>query len=178
MNSWRAVSLSDMRRCLLRADRHSHLSCFPESRLKRLTVAGFAILLPVLSGCGGASFISQSAATATSGKLQASPSNVSFGSIPTGQTTATSVALVNQGSASVQVSQMAVAGKDFAINWTSDLPITVAAGATYNVNLSFSPTSTGASSGQLTVTTNSPNDGALSIGLNGTGTRSADTACA
>jgi hypothetical protein len=122
--------------------------------------------VPFLSGCGGA-ILTPASAAAISGKLQASTANVSFGSVPVGGTASSSLLLVNQGTQSVQISQMAVSGNDFAINWKNDVPITVSAGASYSVSLSFSPTSTGAETGQLAI---SSNGGKLAVGLSGTGT--------
>ena len=126
-------------------------------------------MLAVLSGCGGAS-IRTPVSAASTGTLQASSSNVSFGSVSVGQTANSSVSLVNQGSAPVQISQITLSGQAFAINWTRDLPITIPAGGSYSVNLSFAPTASGAVTGQIAVSSNATNSGALVIGLNGSGT--------
>src|SRR5262249_36294632 len=79
------------------------------------------------------------------------------------------VSLMNAGSASVQISKMAVTGQAFAINWTSDLPIAIPAGGNYPVNLQFAPTAMGTATGQLVVTSASAPSGALVVGLDGTG---------
>ena len=87
-----------------------------------------------------------------------------------GQSTSTTVSLVNQRLAAVQVSQVNVTGQSFSASGASDLPITVAAGGTYKFYVNFSPAAKGAASGQVTITSNSPTDGTIAIGLNGTGT--------
>ena len=87
-----------------------------------------------------------------------------------GQAASTSVSLVNQLSAAVQVSQINVTGQSFSASGASDLPVTVAAGGTYNFYVNFSPAVMGAVTGQVTITSNLPTNGALVIGLNGTGT--------
>jgi len=87
-----------------------------------------------------------------------------------GQTASTPVSLVNQLSTAVQVSQINVTGQSFSASGASDLPIKVAAGGTYNFYVNFSPAAMGAAAGQVTITSNSPTNGALVIGLNGTGT--------
>jgi hypothetical protein len=128
----------------------------------------FLFCLPiVLSGCGGASFIVNSGA---SGSLQPSPATVTFGAVPYGQTASSSVALVNQRSASVQVSQINVTGQAFSASLNNNLPITVPAGGTYSFNVNFSPAGMGAATGQVTVTSNSPDNADIAIGLSGIGT--------
>jgi hypothetical protein len=133
-----------------------------------LALLAFALcLLIVLSGCGGASFVLNSGASES---LQPSPATVTFGAVPYGQTQSSSVLLVNERSTEVQVSQINVTGQAFSASLANDLPITVPAGGTYNFNVNFSPAATGAATGEVTVTSNSPADGTLVIGLSGMGT--------
>ncbi len=123
----------------------------------------------VLSGCLGGQIISN-AAGADSGSLQASPTSIAFGAVSTGQTASSNVSIVNGRSAAVQVSQIEVTGQPFSASLTSDLPITVPAGGTFNFNVNFTPTAMGPATGELTVISNSPTGGTLVIGLSGTGT--------
>ncbi len=133
-----------------------------------LVFLAFSFFLPiVLSGCGGASFVLNPGA---SGSLQPSPASVTFGAVPYGQTASSSVALVNQHSDPVQVSQINVTGQAFSASLANNLPITVPAGGTYSFNVNFSPAGMGAATGQVTVTSNSPDDANIAIGLSGTGT--------
>jgi hypothetical protein len=111
---------------------------------------------------------------ADSGSLQVTPNTVTFGDVPMGKTASATVSLVNQLSAAVQISQINVTGQSFSVSGANNLPISVAAGATYNLNVNFSPAAMGAASGQVTIASNSPSNGTLVIGLSGTGT-SADS---
>jgi len=123
----------------------------------------------VLSGCLGGQIISN-AAGADSGSLQASPTSIAFGAVSSGQTASSNVSIVNERSAAVQVSQIEVTGQPFSASLTSDLPITVPAGGTFNFNVNFTPTAMGPATGELTVISSSPTGGTLVIGLSGTGT--------
>ena len=128
----------------------------------------FSCCLPLaLSGCLGGKLIGPSA---SAGSLKASPSSVSFGNVALGQTANASVSLVNQGSAAVQVSNIGLTGNAFSVSGGGDLPVTVAAGSTFNLNVGFAPTVMGAATGQLKITTSASASGALVIGLSGTGT--------
>jgi len=127
----------------------------------------FACCAPfLLSGCLGGQIIG---ANASAGSLQASPTNVSFGSVPLGTTTSASVSVVNPGSAAVQVSQVSLAGQSFTVSGAGDLPITVAAGHTLNLSVSFSPAATGMATGELTIGSSAAANGTLVVGLSGTG---------
>jgi len=119
-----------------------------------------------LSGCTGAIIHN---GTSASGSLQASPNAVSFGAVPLGKTVSSSVALVNQGSDAVQVSTVTVSGQSFSVTGAADLPVTVAAGGTYNLNVNFAPVATGAATGQLTIASNASTDGTITVDLSGTG---------
>ncbi len=125
-----------------------------------------------LSGCLGGKLIGPSA---SAGSLKASPSSISFGSVALGQAANASVSLVNQGSAAVQVSNISLTGNAFSVSGGGDLPITVAAGSTFNLNVGFAPTVMGAATGQLKITTSASASGALVIGLSGTGTAAGTT---
>ena len=120
-----------------------------------------------MCGCLGGQIIG---ANASAGSLQASPNNVNFGSVSLGTTTSASVALVNQGTADVKVSQVSLAGQSFSVTGANDLPITVSAGRTVNLNVNFSPATMGTATGQLTISSDGAANGTLVVGLNGTGT--------
>lgn len=122
-----------------------------------------------MSGCVGGQIIGANT-NASAGSLQASPNNVSFGSVPLGTTTSASITLVNQGSAEVKVSQVTLAGQSFAVSGAGDLPIMVAAGHTFNLSVSFSPTTPGTASGVLTIASDAAANGTLVVELSGTGT--------
>ncbi len=92
-----------------------------------------------------------------------------------GKTASANVSLMNPGSAAVKVSQMTVSGQAFSVSGEGDLPVSVAAGGTYSFNVNFSPTATGAATGELTISSDSTANGTLVIGLSGTGTAASPT---
>ncbi len=139
----------------------------------RLVSSGFLALLfcfaLAISGCsGGEANLNSSAAD--SGSLQSSPTSITFGALPFGQTASSSVSLVNQGSVAVLVSQISVSGQSFSATVANALPIAVPAGGTYNFNVNFSPAAMGTSTGQVMVASSSAADSTLVIELSGTGT--------
>ena len=125
-----------------------------------------------LSGCLGGQIIGANA-NASAGSLQATPINVSFGSVPLGTTTSASVSLVNQGSSAVKVSQVSLTGQWFTVSGAGDLPITLPAGHTFNLSVSFSPAAIGTATGELTIASDAAANGTLVVGLSGTGTAAA-----
>jgi hypothetical protein len=126
-----------------------------------------SICLPaVLCGCLGGKIISPASST---GFLRVTPTSINFGGVPVGKTANLTLSLVNQGSATVSVQQMTVAGQAFSVSGEGDLPVSVAAGATYSLSANFSPIALGATSGQLTITSNATGSGPLLIALSGTG---------
>src|ERR1700722_1249887 len=128
-----------------------------------------------LCGCLGGQLIGAPVAAANAGSLQATPNSVSFGAVAMGTTASTVVSVVNQGSAAVNVLQLNVSGQAFSLIGQANLPVTVAAGATYGVNVNFVPTGMGAAASQLTIVSDAPSDGSLMVGLSGTGTAASAT---
>jgi len=95
------------------------------------------------------------------------PASVSFGSIPVGTKQLQSVTVNNSGGSSVTVSQAAVSGPGFSASGLNS-PVTLAAGQSLTLTVAFSPTSSGASSGTLAISSNASNP-SLPIALSGTG---------
>lgn len=89
--------------------------------------------------------------TKSSIQVSVSPSTISFGPVAVGASASSKVSLLNSGTASVGISQLSISDKSFFIFTQDPFPVTVAAGATYTFEASFSPASAGAFSGQLTV---------------------------
>jgi len=104
------------------------------------------------------------------GELVASPGTVSFGAVSIGQGASNIVSLQNAGTAPIDITQLSLTGQPFTLVAPSNLPITLAAGATYHLNLQFNPTAPGAATGQLTIASNSSSTGTAVISLGGTGT--------
>jgi hypothetical protein len=105
--------------------------------------------------------------------LVPSPGQVTFGNVSVGQTASATVLLSNQGSAPLQITQLGLTGPPFSVADQNNLPISVAAGGTYSLNVQFDPAASGTASGQLTVTSNSSTGNTTTIGLSGTGVANA-----
>ena len=119
-----------------------------------------------ICGCLGGQIISPNT---PAGSLQASPNNISFGSVPVGSSASTSVSVMNEGTAAVNVSQLSLSGQSFAVSGASNLPMKVAPGQTLSFNVSFSPAAAGTTAGQVTIASDAATNGTLVVGLNGTG---------
>ena len=152
----------------LREIRHEERYCAQFSRLNGWYTALLIILsccfCLLLSGCGGTLYKG-----AVTGSLVASPSTVTFGTVPINQTASTTVSLLNGGSAPIQITQLNLKGQSFSVTDPSDLPVTIPAGGTYGLNVQFNPAGAGAATGQLTIANNSSAIGAPVINLSGTG---------
>ncbi len=85
------------------------------------------------------------------GPFHVSPDTITFGSVPVGQTATSNVALLNESSAPIVISQLNIAGQSFFANGQSSLPATVKAGSTYNFVVGFKPGSESSYTGQFTV---------------------------
>ena len=137
----------------------------PANRFTHLLLASLCCAALALAGCGGAAIIERST---QAGSLSASPGSVNFGSVSVGTTATSNVALANKGSVPVQITQISVTGVAFTVSGASDLPLTIAAGTTYNLGVNFSPQATGTATSQLTIVSNASSGGTMVIGLNGT----------
>ncbi len=69
----------------------------------------------VFSGCGG-SYVVKGASTASTGTLSPSPNSVDFGTVSVGQSANTKIDVVNQGTESVEISELTLSGSSF--RWT------------------------------------------------------------
>lgn len=136
------------------------------------------VLLPLLcglflNGCSGTGAASSS--NSGTGPLTALNDSVTFGNVPVGQTASTTVTLVNQSGVPVQIAQMSVTGQAFSTISPTSVPVTINAQSTLNISVGFNPSTMGAATGQLLITTD-PTDGAtMQIGLAGTGTQAGTT---
>jgi beta-glucanase (GH16 family) len=104
------------------------------------------------------------------GALTASPNTVAFGAVSIGQTASTPVSLLNGSFAPIQITQLNLTGQSFSVVGPSNLPVTIAAGGTYTLNVQFNPAAAGTATGQLTIASNSSTTGTPMINLSGTGT--------
>jgi len=130
---------------------------------------GFAVLAMAscclaLSGCGY--FAVNQAALEASLTL---PASVSFGSVFLGQSAHAKVSLVNQGTVPVEITQLTLTGSSFSLSDQATLPVTLAAGATFSLNLLFDPAVTGPATGHLTVASKALDKATSVVDLSGTG---------
>ncbi len=73
----------------------------------------------------------------------------------------------------MKVSQVSLTGQWFTVSGAGDLPITLPAGHTFNLSVSFSPAAIGTATGELTIASDAAANGTLVVGLSGTGTAAA-----
>ena len=104
-----------------------------------------------------------------SGTLAATPSSVSFGSVPIGSKNTQTVQVKNIGAAALTISRDTLLGTGFTVSGlASPLSLTLLAGQTASVTVAYAPTSTGSVTGSLVLGSNATNS-ALTIALSGTG---------
>lgn len=104
----------------------------------------------------------------TGPQLAASPGNVAFGSVTTGQTsTARTVTLTNSGTAATTITAITATGAGFTVA-PGTLPRTVAAGGTTTFTVTFAPTAVGAATGSVSIASNAAGS-PLTVALTGTG---------
>jgi hypothetical protein len=126
-------------------------------------LVGFCVLLAFV-GCGSNTPI---------GELTPTESPFSFGAVSVGQTSSATVSFLNTGAVAVQITQVNITGQPFKLTSPASLPITVAAGSTYNLQVQFQPSSAGAATGQVTLTSNVDAGGLPTAALSGLGVQSA-----
>jgi Abnormal spindle-like microcephaly-assoc'd, ASPM-SPD-2-Hydin len=110
-----------------------------------LAIALCCLVVAALSGCGYA------VNGSTTGLFHVAPEALTFGAVPVGQTATSSVTVLNESSASVDISQLNVAGQSFFLNSQGSLPVTVPVGSTYSFVIGFKPGGESSYSGQFTV---------------------------
>jgi hypothetical protein len=130
------------------------------SRAGTLTITDSAATSP--------NVVSLTGAGVTPGQLSVSSSSIAFGSVAVDQISTQPVGVTNVGGTSVTISSASTSGAGFGIAGLS-LPMVIEPQQSTTFSVSFSPSSTGADSGDVYLT----NDGTVSpltIPLTGTGT--------
>lgn len=102
------------------------------------------------------------------GALATSPSSLSFGSITVGKNQSLPATVSNTGATSITISQIGISGTGFTSGGIS-APVTLSAGQSASFTVQFAPTTSGAASGNVTITSNASNP-TLTLSLSGTGT--------
>ncbi len=103
----------------------------------------------------------------TAGQLVSNPASFSFGNVQVGTSKSLSGTLTNSGGSSLTISAASASGAGFSLSGLS-LPVTLNAGQSTSFTVLYSPTATGAASGNVNVTSNGGNP-SLNIALSGTG---------
>jgi hypothetical protein len=106
-----------------------------------------------------------------SGDLSSNPAALTFGSVTVGSTQALSATLTNASSSSITISQASVSGSGFTLSGITP-PISLNAGQSTSFSVSFKPASSGAASGNVTITSTAPNP-TLNIPISGSGVAAA-----
>ena len=135
--------------------------CEKQKKSARPRIVILSLMLGVLSLAGGAT------RAAASGQLAVTPGSVDFGTVRVGKAKYASVTMTNPGNASVTVSGDTLTGSGYRVSGVT-MPLNLRAGASVTFKVCFSPTSVGASSGQLTFLSNAANS-TLAMPLSGTG---------
>jgi Abnormal spindle-like microcephaly-assoc'd, ASPM-SPD-2-Hydin len=107
------------------------------------------------------------------GVLSPSPTTVAFGNVSVGSSGTQSVTVTNTGTAAVNIASAQISGTGFTVmggNPSASVPV----GQSVTLQLRFAPTTRGAASGTLTVTSDASNS-SLSVSLSGTGMQPALT---
>lgn len=150
----------------------SSLSSF--LRVSNLDTHSLAILslfcaLLVLSGCVASTGEKVSTGTGDSGTpvLTASTMSLNFGNETVGSTASQSVTISNSGTADLSITQISVTGTGF--NYSNmALPVTIQAGSSASLTVTFEPAAAGSVSGSVSITNNATSSPVV-ISLAGTG---------
>jgi hypothetical protein len=107
-----------------------------------------------LAGCGAS--VVAGKGLDSQGVFTASPNSVNFGSVNVGTSANNSVSLVNSSSHPVIVSSLSISGdSSFALDSQIQLPLTLEAGSTTALKISYLPTGASTDSGNLIISSNS-----------------------
>jgi Abnormal spindle-like microcephaly-assoc'd, ASPM-SPD-2-Hydin len=99
--------------------------------------------------------------------MNVSPAALDFGNVAVGSGTMETVKITNDGTASLTISKFSVTGTGYQIGGLS-APMTLSAGQTATLNVSYTAASSGATTGVVTITSNA-DDSPTAVPLNGGG---------
>jgi hypothetical protein len=105
-------------------------------------------------------------------QLSISPGNLNFGSVAVDASATKTLTLSSTGTSPLTVNSAAVSGSGFALIGGS-FPVTLNPTESLTLQLRFSPTTAGAQSGQITISSNSSSGSPTVVSLSGTGTAAA-----
>lgn len=116
--------------------------------------------------------LSATAVAASQPQLSVAPASMAFGAVSNGLTGTANLTLNNTGSGNLTVSVIAVTGSEFTISGITT-PKTIGAGQSAQAVVTFAPTTTGAVTGSIAITSNDPNNPTVTVPLTGTGSATA-----
>jgi hypothetical protein len=124
------------------------------------------LLGSLLIGCVGAVGSSDTTSSSIPG-LSLTPATLSFGNVNTGSNNALTATVTNTGTSSLSISKVSIAGAGFTV---SGLPsgLTLSPGQTATLTVTFAPSSAGAVTGSVTITS-SASSNTMVVSLSGTG---------
>ncbi|HWY59443.1 MAG TPA: choice-of-anchor D domain-containing protein [Terriglobales bacterium] len=111
--------------------------------------------------------VALSGGSQTAGTLSPSPASLDFGSVQVGGNQTLPETLTNSGGSTVTVTQVNPTGTGFSVSGLS-LPLVLAAGQNQPFNVTFTPSSSGSSSGNLAIVSDASNS-SLNVALSGNG---------
>lgn len=144
------------------------------SRCELAIMVGLIALLLVSAGCAGGTSRSSTTTQAAAGQLSANPASIAFGSVTVNTTTTQDVQLSNPGASSVTVSSASTSGPGFHATGLA-APLTLASGQNMTFSVMFNPSSSGAATGSVQITTTDATSPVM-IALSGTGVSGAPSA--
>lgn len=101
-------------------------------------------------------------------KLEISTSSLAFGNVPLNSAVSKTLSLSSTGTVAVTVNTAVLTGSQYTIS-SAGYPITLAPGQTTTLSVGFNPTNSGASTGQIMLSSNSLSGTSTTITLSGTG---------
>jgi hypothetical protein len=128
--------------------------------------AGFSVVISNAAGSATSAAATLSVAPAPTIVLSPNVSNLNFGNVNVSSSSLQNVTLTNAGNSNVTISQVMVSGAGFNAGGAAGLILSP--GQTTVVNATFTPSTTGAASGTVIVSSNATNTPAT-IGLTGPG---------
>jgi hypothetical protein len=136
-----------------------------------LTIPGFATDFDGIARPQGSAFdigAYEYIQTGPSITLSAGPTSLAFGNVVLNQSSAATVDFTNTGNQNVTITAASITGPGFSIVSPPSFPVTLAPNATQQFIVKFAPTTAGAVSGTLTVTSNATNSPSI-VALSGAG---------
>ena len=107
---------------------------------------------------------------ATAAALTVTPSTVAFGSVAVGSEQSQTIHVENTGGESASISKLTVSGTGVSVSGMT-APMTLAAGQTANLTVSYKPVATGTLAGSVSIASNAT-DPSVVVGINATATSS------